>query len=94
VGLKALFRNWKPLLLIGLLLALLALPVIIVFGYFYLSAISSGSGANMLGVLILIMGPFYQLLLFGTQYLAFRDIFGMREKTPAPEKEVSDQLVA
>lgn len=94
VGIKALFRNWKPLLVIGLVLGALSIPIILIFGYFYLSAINSGSSSSLLSVLILILGPFYQLLIFGTQYLAFKDIFGMREQSVAAEKETQDQLVA
>ncbi len=94
VGFKALFRNWKPLLAIGFVLFLLAVPVILMFGYFYLSALNGGSASNLLSLLILILGPFYQLLLFGTQYLAFKDIFGMREETGASEPKSADQLVA
>lgn len=94
VGFKALFRNWKPLLAIGLLLGLLAVPVFLVFGYFYLSALESGSTSNLSGVLIMILGPFYQLFLFGTQYLAFRDVFGMQETPAGSEEQTPDQLVA
>ena len=40
MGLKGLGRNWKPLLVIGLLLGLLAVPMVLLFGSFYLSALS------------------------------------------------------
>jgi len=92
-GLKALGRNWKPLLVIGLFLGLLAVPIILLFVYFYVSAISSGTGSSMLALVLLLIGPLFQLLLFGTQYLAFRDIFGLDEVVlPAEEKD--NQLVA
>jgi len=92
-GLKALGRNWKPLLVIGLVLGLLAVPIILLFGYFYVSAISSGAGSSLLAFLLLLIGPLFQLLLFGTQYLAFRDIFGLDEASLPVEKK-GDQLVA
>ncbi len=92
-GLKALASNWKPLLVIGLFLGLLAVPIILLFVYFYVSAISSGTGSSLLALVLLLIGPLFQLLLFGTQYLAFRDIFGLDEASlPAGKK--GDQLVA
>jgi hypothetical protein len=93
-GLRALGRNWKPLLMIGLLLGLLAVPIVLLFGSFYLSALNEGAAASWLAFLILLLGPMFQLLLFGTQYLAFRDIFGMDEAATAPGKNSADQLVA
>jgi hypothetical protein len=36
----------------------------------------------------------FQLLLFGTQYLAFRDIFGLDEAVGGHSKKSADQLVA
>ena len=79
MGLKGLGRNWKPLLVIGLFLGILAVPIVLLFGSFYLSALSEGTASTLLGFLLLLLGPMFQLLLFGTQYLAFRDIFGLDE---------------
>lgn len=92
-GLKGLFRNWKPLLVLGLFLGLLAIPIALLFSYFYLSAVNGGATSTLLGFLLLLIGPMFQLLLFGTQYLAFRDIFGMDEAV-APVSRPDDQLVA
>jgi hypothetical protein len=36
----------------------------------------------------------FQLLLFGTQYMAFRDIFGLDEAAAEHGKKSADQLVA
>jgi hypothetical protein len=93
-GLKAMGRNWKPLLVIGLLLGVLAVPIVLLFGSFYLSAVSEGASSSVLAFLLLLLGPLFQLLLFGTQYLAFRDIFGLDEATAGHNKKTSDQLVA
>lgn len=93
-GLTAMFRNWKPLLVIGLLLGALAIPIVLLFVSFYLSALTGGSSSNLMALLLLVLGPLYQLLLFGTQYMAFRDIFGV-EKPPIDQQDKSsDQLVA
>lgn len=93
-GLKGLGRNWKPLLVIGLLLGILAVPIVLLFASFYLSAFSEGTASKLLGFLLLIIGPMFQLLLFGTQYLAFRDIFGLDEVAAGPASQSGDQLVA
>jgi hypothetical protein len=92
VGLKALGRNWKPLLVIGLFLGILAVPIVLLFGSFYLSALNEGVASTVLGFLLLLVGPMFQLLLFGTQYLAYRDIFGLDEASVLPKAK--NQLVA
>ncbi|NOR21018.1 MAG: hypothetical protein GQ538_13130, partial [Xanthomonadales bacterium] len=94
IGLKAMARNWRPLLVIGLVLGLLAVPVVLLFGSFYLSALSEGTASTFLTFLLLLLGPMFQLLLFGTQYLAFRDIFGLDESVKDGEKRSEDQLLA
>ncbi len=94
VGLRAMARNWRPLLVIGLVLGLLAVPMVLLFGSFYLSALSGGTASILLTFLLLLLGPLFQLLLFGTQYLAFRDIFGMDEPSSSTGKKAADQLVA
>jgi len=92
-GLKALGRNWKPLLVIGLFLGILAVPIFLLKGSFYLSVLSQGNASVLLEFLLLILSSTFQLLLFGTQYLAFRDIFGL-DKAVVPAHKNSDQLVA
>jgi hypothetical protein len=94
IGLKGLARNWKPLLVIGLLLGVLAVPMGFLFAFFYVSAISEGAASTWLAFLLLLLGPIFQLLLFGTQYMAFRDIFGLDETTAGDGKKSADQLVA
>jgi hypothetical protein len=93
-GLKALGRNWRPLLVIGVVLGLVAVPIALLFGSFYLSALSGGTASTWLASLLLLLGPLFQLLLFGTQYLAFRDIFGLDDAVAGRGKNTGDQLVA
>ena len=94
LGLKALGRNWKPLLVIGCLLGILAVPIVLLFASFYLSTISEGTMSVWLAFVLLLLGPLFQLLLFGTQYMAFRDIFGLDETAVGNSKNPNDQLVA
>jgi len=92
-GLKGLVRNWKPLLVLGLFLGLLAVPIALLFSFLYLSTLNGGAVSTLLGLLLLLIGPMFQLLLFGSQYLAFRDVFGMDEAVITVSRP-DDQLVA
>ncbi len=94
LGLKALVRNWRPLLVIGLLLGMLAVPIVLLLGSLYLSALNGTYVASWLAFLLLLLGPLFQLMLFATQYLAFRDIFGPDQSDEVNESPKSDQLVA
>lgn len=97
LGLRALGRNWKPLLVLGGLLGILAIPIAILFASFYLSVVSEGTASSWLALVLLIIGPLFQLLLFGTQYLAFRDVFGLDEAEAGAVgggENKKDQLVA
>ena len=93
LGLRAMLRNWKPLLLIGFLLGVLLVPIALLFGAFYVSALGEPA-STLLAFLLLLLGPFFQLLLFGTQYMAFKDIFGLDALPEPDEKQPADQLVA
>lgn len=93
-GLKGMGRNWKPLLVIGLLLGILAVPIGLLFGSMYLSALGGGTSSTVLVLLLVVLGPLFQLMLFGTQYLAFRDIFGLEVPRSDRGEDKSDQLVA
>lgn len=94
MGLKALGLNWRPLLVIGILLGFLAVPIALLFVSFYLSALSDGTASTWVAFLLLLLGPMFQLMLFGTQYMAFKDIFGLDEMTGGDGKNRGDQLVA
>ncbi len=94
LGFKALGRNWRPLLLVGVLLGLLLVPIVLLFGGIYLSAVSGEAPPTWLALLSIVLGALFQLLMFGTQYLAFRDIFGVDEPDTDGERESGDQLLA
>jgi len=93
-GLAGLARNWRPLLVVGLILGLLAVPVGLLFSFFYLSVLSGAAASSWLAILMLFAGPIFQLLLFGTQYLAFRDIFDLEIAAEGGREQQGDQLVA
>jgi hypothetical protein len=77
VGLRALLVNWKAFLLLGLGLFLLFLPVAFVAGLLFGIVTAGGLMAVLVMGLIMILLLAFQLMLFGTQYCAFRDIFGV-----------------
>ncbi len=93
-GLRALGRNWKPLLMLGVFLAIVSVPIVLLFGSLVLSTLTEAGGSYGLAFLMLVLGPLFQLLLFGTQYLAFRDVFGLGEAREAQGRPSDDQLVA
>ena len=94
LGFRALGRNWRPLLLVGVVLGLLLVPIALLFGGIYLSAASGEVAPTWLALLSILLGALFQLLLFGTQYLAFRDIFGNDDPNTAGGRESGDQLLA
>ena len=100
-GLRALVMNWKPFLLLSVGISVLIVPAAILIGLlFQMVATSRPLALILLGVILLAMLAF-QLLLFGTQYCAFREIFGFSAE-PAPADDLpaiapppdDDQFVA
>lgn len=92
-GLKALMINWKPFLALALGLVLVFVPLAVVSGILFVS-VGLGSLASALvmgGVVVLML--LFQLLIFSTQYCAFREIFGVPAGPAAPPQDES-QLVA
>ena len=82
-GLKALFVNWKPFTMLGLGMAALLVPVVLLAGLLVNLAGSAGLLSVVLMGLVMILLLGFQLILFATQYCAFRDIFGLEGQTPS-----------
>ena len=93
VGLAAMAKNWRPLLVIGLLLGLIAIPLGLMFGIFYMAALKGGAASSITAFLVLLFVPLFQLLVFSTQYIAFREIFSL-EVSGHTEQPPENQLVA
>jgi hypothetical protein len=88
-GLGALLRNVLPLLVLATCMTLLAMPVLALVAML----MSTGAASTVLTVLVLFLLVTYQLVMFGAQYLSFRELFG----TGQPEDEQrpgDDQLLA
>ena len=93
-GLKALFANWKPMLVLGLGLLAVFLPFSLLMMLFMQLAVLGGL-AGMLGMgLLMMLLLLFQLLMFGTQYCSFRDIFGVDSKAEQEPPHDEGQLVA
>lgn len=89
LGLKALFANWRPFLSLGVLLAVLTIPVgLLAAMLFGLAGAGGGFGAVFV-VLAMIVVLAYQLVLFATQFVAFEDVFG--DEGADPDGEAGDR---
>lgn len=96
LGLASLLRQWRALLVLGLLMALLVVPVAIAAGMALASQASSGNPSTILTLFMLISLVAYQLLAFAAQYVAFNGVFGgpAGPLLPPGDEPGSDQLVA
>lgn len=88
-GLAGIFKNALPLAVLAACMALLAMPV-----YFLVSLLMrSGGESTVLTLLVLLILVAYQLVLFGAQYLSFREVFGTGQ-AEIDTGSGDDQLVA
>jgi len=92
-GLRALVVNWLPFLALSLGLALLFVPVAVVSGLLFGVVASGGLMSAIAMGLIMVLLLLFQLLLFGTQYCAFRDIFGVPDAATAPPDNETQLVV-
>ena len=93
-GLKALMANWKPMLGLGLVLLAVFLPVSLLLMLFMQLALAGGLLGTLGMGLVMMVVLMFQLLLFGTQYCSFREIFGLETPEPVEPEHSDDQLVA
>jgi hypothetical protein len=94
-GLKALLVNWKPMLVLGLALMVVFLPVSLLTALLMQVALMEGFAGTIGMGLVMMLLLLFQLLLFGTQYCAFAEIFRLETGPQNAEPPSSDdQLVA
>lgn len=93
-SLRAVLANWAAFLGLGLALIALVFGLGLVFGLLTLSlGLALGGAGQMIGqVLFMLMAMLVQVLMAGTQWVAFREIFGSDEERPEPPED--DQLLA
>jgi len=98
LGLQGLARNWRPFLVLGLGLVLLLAPLLIFF-FLMLGLASTFSPLSLLfAALVMISGLLFQLVVLGTQYLAYKDIYGLPAGSgallPGDDENQDGQLLA
>jgi hypothetical protein len=95
-GLKALFVNWRPYTVLALGLAGLLVPVVLAVAILFQVASSAGLISVVLLGLVMVIALGFQLVIFGTQYASFREIYGLNPGSGGAGSEAADdtQLVA
>jgi hypothetical protein len=92
-GLRALMVNWQAFLVLGLGLVLVLVPVALASGFLFAVSGPPGPATAVIMGVVMILLLLFQMILFGTQYCAFRDIFGLAAATSQPAGD-EGQLVA
>jgi len=88
-GFLGMIREWRALLVLGVLVGLMSFPI----GVLVASHLIAGGEASMLLTLLTLLATVvFQLLLFAAQYLSWADIFGAPPAERQPPAE--GQLVA
>jgi len=77
LGLQGLMRNWKPFLVLGLGLMVMLLPLLAFFAMMLGLASAFSPVSLLFAVLVMLSGLLFQLVVLGTQYFAYKDIFGV-----------------
>ncbi|MDT8320862.1 MAG: BPSS1780 family membrane protein [Xanthomonadales bacterium] len=93
-GLKALLLNWKPFLTLAAVLAGVLMLVGVLAGSLFTASASAGGMSVLVMALVMLLLLAFQLLLFGTQYCSFRDIFELTPPGAPPTEPDEGQLVA
>ena len=95
-GLQGLLMNWKPYSVLALVMAAILIPIALAIAVLFQAAGSAGVFAFLLLGLIMLLALGFQLLLFGTQYCSYRDIYGISGDNSEPlEADTDDsQLLA
>ena len=92
-GLRALIVKWRPFLALALGLVAILVPLGVVTGILLGLAVSGGLISVFMTGLLLILLLAFQMILFGTQYCAYRDVFGLPDEA-SPPVDPEGQLLA
>jgi len=93
-GIRALLINWKAFLVLTLGLIVSLIPVSLLTGLLLGLAGTGGLVSFVVMGLIMILILAYQMLIFGTQYCAYRDVFGIDTVDEPPQQDSDGQFVA
>jgi hypothetical protein len=93
-GLRALFANWKPFLVLALMMIVVLFPIALIGGVlFELASVAGGLSFIVVGAVMILLLAF-QMVIFGTQYCAFRDVFGIGREEGDSHQRDDSQLLA
>jgi len=81
-GCKAMMLNWRPFTLLALGLVLLLIPVALLIAILFRMVDSAGGVSAVITALVMLIALAFQLVVFGTQFCAFRDIYEMEVAPP------------
>jgi hypothetical protein len=98
LGLQGLARNWKPFLVLGLGMAVLLVPLLVFFSLLLGLSQSFSPMSLLFAAMVMLSGLLFQLVVLGTQYLSFKDIYGLpaepAEPLPTNDENQDGQLLA
>jgi hypothetical protein len=95
LGLLGMLKNWRPFLVLGLLIAALGVPVALLTAVVFVGSATGSPASPVLSVLMLLIVVVFQLIMFGTQYRSFSEVYGTAGMSAIEEpREPDDQLVA
>jgi len=97
-GCKAMMLNWRPFTLLALGLVLLLIPVALLVAILFQLVDAPGGLSVLVTGLVMLIALAFQLVVFGTQFCSFRDIYeieAVQPETGDSDSEGSDgQLLA
>jgi hypothetical protein len=82
-GCKVMVLNWRPFSMLALVLVLLLIPVAALMAVLFSFAGSAGVLPILVAGLVMLIALAFQLVVFGTQFCAFRDIYDFAVQPPA-----------
>ena len=91
LGLKALVKNWLPFVVLGLVLTALSIPVFLILGVVVGLLAVTGGSPTVQYLAFMFIALVVQLLMFGTQYCAFSEIFELGDKGDSSGPDDTDQ---
>jgi len=97
-GCKAMMLNWRPFAILALGLVLLLIPVALLIAVLFQLVDAPGGLSVLVTGLVMLIALAFQLVVFGTQFCSFRDIYeieAVQPETGDSDSEGSDgQLLA
>lgn len=97
-GCKAMMLNWRPFAMLALGLVVLLIPVALFIALLYQLVDAPGALSVLVVGLVMLIALAFQLVVFGTQFCSFRDIYefeAVQPETGDSDSEGSDgQLLA